>query len=149
MRNSKQHLFTVAFVGCLWLALILGCTALKENSNSGQTTSPVESPTNTATTPSPPRSSTNNSPNTASGPTTTAGVTMANYNRLQTGMTYAQVVQILGKEGEKLSELGGKGISADKIVMYQWDGDSGGPDAKINAFFKNGKLDSKLQFDLK
>ena len=74
---------------------------------------------------------------------------MANYNRLQTGMTYAQVVQILGKEGEKLSELGGNGISADKIVMYQWDGDSGGPDAKINAFFKNGKLDSKLQFDLK
>ena len=137
VQNPKKHLFTLAFVGCLWLALILGCTALKENSKSGKTTS------------SPPRSSTNNSPNTASGPTTTAGVTMANYNRLQTGMTYAQVVQILGREGEKLSELGGNGISADKIVMYQWDGDSGGPDAKINAFFKNGKLDSKLQFDLK
>lgn len=63
-------------------------------------------------------------------------------------MTYAQVVQILGKEGEKLTELGGKEMGSDKIVMYQWDGDGGGL-AKLNAFFKNGKLDSKLQFDLK
>ena len=61
-------------------------------------------------------------------------------------MTYAQVVQILGKEGEELSsnEMGGY-----KIVMYQWDGDGGGSGAKINAFFENGKLDSKLQFGLK
>jgi hypothetical protein len=147
VQNPKKHLFTLAFVGCLWLALILGCKALKENSNSGQTTSPVASPTNTATTSSPPRSSTNNSPNPANSPTPTAGVTMANYNRLQTGMTYAQVVQILGKEGEKLGELGSSQLSGDKIVMYQWDGD--GSDAKINAFFKNGKLDSKLQFHLK
>ena len=64
-------------------------------------------------------------------------------------MTYAQVVQILGKEGEKLSELGSSELGGDKIVMYQWDGDGGGPDAKINAFFKNGKLDKKFQFDLK
>jgi hypothetical protein len=148
VQNPKRHLFTLALVGCLWLALILGCTRLKENSNSGQT-SPGASPTNTATTSSPPGSLTNDSPNTASSPTTTAGVTMANYNRLQTGMTYAQVVQILGKEGEKLTELGSKEISGDKIVMYQWDGDRGGPDAKINAFFKNGKLDTKFQFDLK
>jgi hypothetical protein len=147
VQNPKQHLFTLAFVCCLWLALILGCTRLKENSNSGQATSPVASPTNTATTSSSPsRSSTNNSPNIASSPTTTAGVTMANYNRLQMGMTYAQVVQILGKEGEELSsnEVGGY-----KIEMYKWDGDGGGPGARIDAFFKNGKLDSKFQFALK
>ena len=74
---------------------------------------------------------------------------MANFNRLQTGMTYAQVVQILGKEGEKLTELGSKETTGDVVVMYQWNGDGGGPDAKMNAFFKNGKLDSKLQFHLK
>jgi hypothetical protein len=132
MQNPKQHLFTLAFVCCLWLALILGCTRLKENSNSGQATSPV--------------ASTNNSPNTASSPITTAGVTMANYNRLQMGMTYAQVVKILGKEGEELSsnEVGGY-----KIEMYKWDGDGGGPGARLDAFFKNGKLDSKFQFELK
>ena len=62
-------------------------------------------------------------------------------------MTYAQVVQILGKEGKKSGELGSSEVTGYKIVMYQWDGD--GSDAKINAFFKNGKLDSKLQFALK
>jgi hypothetical protein len=138
VQNPKQHLFTLAFIGCLWLALILGCTRPKENSNSGQTTSPAASPT---------RSSTNNSPNTASSPTTTAGVTMANYNRLQTGMTYAQVVQILGKEGEELGKLGGN-ETAFKIVMYKWAGDGGG-DPRIDAFFKDGKLDKKSQFGLK
>lgn len=146
MQNPKQHLFTLAFVGCLWLALILGCTPPKENSNSGQTTSPATSPINTATTnSSPARSSTNSSPTTANSPTSTAGVTMANFNRLQTGMTYAQVVKILGKEGEKSGELGSN-ETAFKIVMYQWAGDG---DAKIHAFFKDGKLDSKLQFGLK
>lgn len=143
MQNSKQNVFIAAFVGCLWLTLILGCTSLKENLNSGQTTSPAASPTNTAvTSSSPSRSSTDSSPNTATG------VTMANYNRLQTGMTYAQIVQILGKEGEKISELGGSETGGDKIVMYQWNGDAGG-DAKLNAFFKNGKLDKKFQFELK
>ncbi len=64
-------------------------------------------------------------------------------------MTYAQVVQILGKEGKESGELGSNEMGSYKIVMYQWDGDGGGSDAKINAFFKNGKLDSKLQFALK
>ena len=64
-------------------------------------------------------------------------------------MTYAQVVQILGKEGEELGKLGGNETGGYKIVMYQWDGDGGGSGAKINAFFENGKLDSKLQFGLK
>ena len=146
VQNPKQHLFTLAFVGCLWLALILGCTSLKESLNSGQTTSPVASPTNTATTSSSPaRSSPNSSPTTADSPTSATGVTMGNFNRLQTGMTYAQVVKILGKEGEKSGELGSN-ETAFKIVMYKWAGDG---DARIDTFFKDGKLDSKLQFGLK
>ncbi len=146
MQNSKQHFFTLAFIGCLWLALILGCTPPKENSNSGQSSSPATSPTNTATTSSSPaRSTAKTSPTTASTPASTAGVTMENYNRLKTGMTYVQVVQILGKEGEELSsnEIGGY-----KTVMYKWDGDAGWG-ANMNAMFQNGKLNSKSQFGLK
>lgn len=147
MRNSKQHLFTVAFVGCLWLALIPGCTPSKESSNSGQITSPATSPTNTATTSSSPaRSATNNSLTNASTPARAAGVTMANFNRLQNGMTYAQVVEILGKEGEQSSVMESGGT---KIVMYKWDADEDGSGARLDAFFKNGKLDSKFQFALK
>ncbi len=147
MRNSKQHLFTVALLGCLWLALILGCTALKESSDSGQTTSPTTSPTNTATTSSSPaRSATNNSPTNADIPASTGGITLSNFNRLRNGMTYAQVVQILGKEGEESGVLEGGG---DKVVVYKWDADQDGSGATMTAFFKNGKLDSKLQFGLK
>ena len=146
MRNSKQHLFTVAFV-CLWTASILGCTLPKENSNSGQTSSPPTSPTNTATTSSSPaRAATNDSLTNANIPASTAGVTMANFNRLQNGMTYAQVVQILGKEGEELSVMESGGV---KIVLYKWDADEKDSGATMSAFFKNGKLDSKLQFALK
>ena len=60
-------------------------------------------------------------------------------------MTYAQVVQILGKEGEESGKLGGN-ETAFKIVMYKWDGGGG---ARIDTFFKNGKLDKKSQFGLK
>jgi hypothetical protein len=147
VRNSKQHFLTVVFVGCLWLALILGCTRPKESSNSGQTTSPATSPTNTATTSSSPaRSATNNSLTNASSPASTAGVTMANFNRLQNGMTYTQVVKILGKEGEESSVMESGGV---KIVMYKWDADEDGSGARLDVFFKNGKLDRKLQFALK
>ena len=74
---------------------------------------------------------------------------MANYNRLLTGMTYAQVVQILGKESKEREELGSNETGSYKIVIYKWDGDGGDFGTEITAFFKNGKLDSKLQFGLK
>ena len=74
------------------------------------------------------------------------GVTKANFDRLQNGMTYAQVVQILGKEGKKESDMEAGGM---KIEMYKWNADNGETDARLDAFFKNGKLDKKSQFALK
>jgi hypothetical protein len=74
-----------------------------------------------------------------------AGVTMDNYNRLQTGMSYAQVVAILGEQGVELSsnEFGGY-----RNVMYKWDG-YGGIGANMNAMFQNDHLISKAQMGLK
>jgi hypothetical protein len=75
-------------------------------------------------------------------PKSTAGVTLDNFNKIKTGMTYAQVVEILGEEGQVISE---NEISGYKTTMYQW---KGGYVANMNAMFQNGKLISKAQLGL-
>ncbi len=72
-----------------------------------------------------------------------SGVTMANYNRIQTGMNYEQVKAILGKDG---TEMSSNNIAGIKDVMYQWTGDGFG--ANMNAMFQNDKLVQKAQFGL-
>jgi hypothetical protein len=71
------------------------------------------------------------------------GVTLENFGRLKDGMTYPEVVKILGKEG---TEISSSNIAGYKTVMYQWEGQGFG---NMNAMFQNGKLVSKAQFGLK
>ena len=73
------------------------------------------------------------------------GVTMANFSRLKSGMSYSQVVSILGSEG---TEMSSNDIGGYTTVMYQWEG-RGGFGANMNAMFQNGELVSKAQFGLK
>lgn len=68
---------------------------------------------------------------------------MANYSRIQTGMTYEQVKTILGKDG---TEMSSNNIAGYKDAMYQWSGDNFG--ANMNAMFQNDKLIQKAQFGL-
>lgn len=75
--------------------------------------------------------------------TVSSGVTMANYNKLRDGITYAQAVAILGKEG---TEISSNNIAGIKTVMYEWKGDGWG--TNMNAMFQDGKLISKAQFGL-
>jgi cytoskeletal protein RodZ len=72
-----------------------------------------------------------------------SGVTLENFNKIQTGMTYAQVVGILGEEGTVISE---NEIGDYKTVMYQFTGGFG---SNCNTMFQNGKLISKAQFGLR
>ncbi len=76
-------------------------------------------------------------------PVAVKGVNIASFKRIKTGMSYAEVVEILGKEGEEMSS-GGDG--AFKTVMYKWDG---GFMANMNAMFQDDKLISKAQLGLK
>ncbi len=72
------------------------------------------------------------------------GVTLAGYNHIKTGMTYAQVVKILGEDGVELSS---NDIGGYRTVMYQWKGEDG--ISNMNAMFQNGRLISKAQFGLR
>ena len=76
-----------------------------------------------------------------------SGVNMQNYLKLQNGMTYEQVVEILGKPGEEMSS---NELAGYKTVMYMWRATglgalSGG---NMNAMFQNGALVQKSQFNL-
>jgi hypothetical protein len=74
--------------------------------------------------------------------TESSTITLAKFNRLSEGMTYNQVVAVLGKDGTVISSTNIGGI---KTVMYQWNA---GLIANMNAMFQDGKMISKAQFGL-
>lgn len=71
-------------------------------------------------------------------------VTLAEFNQIQNGMTYQEVVRIVGAEGTLQSEntIGGHN------AMYAWQNASAF-DGGMNAMFQNEKLIQKSQFGLK
>jgi hypothetical protein len=75
----------------------------------------------------------------AIGPT----VTMAEYSRLQSGMTYQQAAEIIGASGEEMSR---NDIAGFTTVMYGWKNPDG---SNMNAMFQNNGLVQKAQFGLK
>lgn len=75
-------------------------------------------------------------------------ITLDEFNAIKTGMTYEEVVHIIGTRGTLLSEsnlnLGEEYVTR----MYTWDG-VGSLGANANVTFQNGKVVSKAQFGLK
>ncbi len=83
------------------------------------------------------------SPQTTNKPT----ISKSEFDKIENGMSYNEVKEIIGSEGELLSEAGDKGTEF-YTVMYSWKGE-GSIGANANAMFQNGKLASKAQFGLK
>ena len=82
-------------------------------------------------------------------PISKQAVTMAKYQLIQDGMSYQDVVQIIGKSGIEMSRNHIEGVpgvmpSVD-TVMYQWVNPFG---SNMNAMFQNDKLVQKAQFGL-
>jgi len=69
-------------------------------------------------------------------------VTMAEFDRIENGMSYPEVIGIIGASGQQMSSSDVAGIST---VMYSWANSNG---SNMNAMFQNGKLISKAQFGL-
>jgi len=71
-------------------------------------------------------------------------VTKAQYDALKHGMSYAQVVSVLGCEGEELSS---SEIAGFKTIMFMWEGRGFG--ANMNVMIQNDELVQKAQFGLR
>ncbi len=74
-------------------------------------------------------------------------VNKAEFDEIKNGMSYKQIVKIIGGEGEVLSESGSEGEEYH-TVMYMYNGD-GSIGANANFMFQSGKLLSKSQMGLK
>jgi len=77
-------------------------------------------------------------------------VTSYEFSRIVNGMSYRQVVDIIGAEGELISSghlEGVAGIMEDvDTVMYQWVNPDG---SNMNAMFQNDRLINKAQLGLR
>lgn len=65
------------------------------------------------------------------------------FESLETGMTYEEVVSIIGGEGELSSQVG---LAGYDTKIYMWEGSFG---ANANVTFQNNELVSKAQFGLR
>lgn len=72
-------------------------------------------------------------------------ITLSEFNKLQSGMSYEEAVKIIGSKGEVMSESNLLGIHT---IMYSW---SGGGSAGANAIimFQNDRVISKTQIGLR
>jgi hypothetical protein len=70
-------------------------------------------------------------------------ISMEEFSEIETGMTYDEVVEIVGCEGELSSEVSVVDITSEMYVWYGADGIS-----NANVTFSNGKVMAKAQFGL-
>jgi len=73
-------------------------------------------------------------------------ITKEQYGKIKSGMTYKEIIEIVGGEGELLSESGNEGDEIyASVVMYKGKGSVG---ASASFVFLNGELQTKSQMGL-
>lgn len=77
-------------------------------------------------------------------PEPSGGVTLANFKRVETGMTYAEVTEIFGRPGDLSMETE---LAGTKMEIYSWRAKMGFGNVTIS--FTDGRVASKAQFGLK
>lgn len=72
-------------------------------------------------------------------------ITKEEFNKIESGMTYEEVVQIIGSSGSLSSK-----VDSDVVVIeiYTWYG-NGMAGSNANVTFQNGKVTAKAQIGLK
>ena len=75
---------------------------------------------------------------------TACTVSAAQYQKLETGMSYAKVVAILGCDGDEMSSAGN---GSSKVVSYMWSG-NGGTISNLVVLINQGKVMAKSKSGL-
>ena len=70
-------------------------------------------------------------------------ITLEKFNKIETGMTYQQVVDIIGEEGTLSTE---SAYGDQSMKIYYWYSSNGITNATIS--FMNGKVSAKSQIGL-
>ncbi len=73
-------------------------------------------------------------------------ITLEKFNKIETGMTYEQVVEIIGEEGTIISETDITGDGEYHTAMYYWYAENGISNANVT--IQRGKVVSKAQIGL-
>jgi hypothetical protein len=131
MKNSNA-LSLVLIIG---IFVVIGCSCPRLNELSGRGSSTPVSST--------PVSNTSGTTNTSSTSGSKSDLTMERYNQIKNGMTYKQVVEIIGREG---TETMSSGEGKYKVTSYKWDGENY---QFITCVFMGDKMTSKVQANLK
>ncbi|WP_013334722.1 hypothetical protein [Gloeothece verrucosa] len=76
------------------------------------------------------------------------GCNLANYQSLQTGMSYSNAAAILGP-GTEMSRAEDPSNPSTLTIMYQWQNCQGNMGANMNAMFQGDRLIMKAQYGLK
>jgi Beta-lactamase inhibitor (BLIP) len=129
-----KNLFNLGFV--VLLLVVLGCNCqqkLQEIANQSKTPSSTPSTS----------SNTSSSPTSSSSPASKSSLSLDKYNQIKNGMTYKEVVAIIGSDG---TETSSSGEGKYKVTSYQW---KGGDYEYIYGVFMGDKLTSKTQANLK
>ena len=128
-----KNLYNIGFVALVLVVLGCNCQKLQELANEGKSR-PSTSPT------------TASSPSTTTSPGSTdkkTGLTLDKFNQVKNGMTYKEVVDIMGSEGtQTLSSGDGK----YKVESYKWEGENF---QFITITLMGDKVNSKYQNGLK
>jgi hypothetical protein len=131
-----KNLYNIGFV--FLLLVVLGCNCqskLQELAEQGRTpTSSSPSVSNTSTTP------TNGS---SPAKTSSGGLSLNKYNQIKKGMTYQEVVSILGSEGTQVTS---SGEGEYKVETYKWEDEEF---QFLSVVFMGGKVYSKVESGLK
>ena len=69
-------------------------------------------------------------------------ITINEYNQIRDGMSYSEVVRIIGEPG---TELSSGDIAGFRTVMYSWENFNG---SNANVMFQNDRMINKAQFGL-